>query len=205
MEQTAIWKSDAGEELLRDDRTIRTYAPTGDGYHMTWEVKLTAVGETRRLSSETLHGHYSGLSARFARSMTGGRVRLPDGIDPGETTSPRAASGPAARWCDYSGRLDGKRGTGDPWTAGIAMFDHPDNDPHPVTWFIMTEPFGFLSANPTWGTVRTLAADESQTWRWGVWVHAGTPTERRIEEAYREFTRRPADASRRGTDGRPGG
>jgi hypothetical protein len=67
------------------------------------------------------------------------------------------------------------------------MFDHPDNDHHPVNWFIMDEPFGFLAANPTWEDVLTLAAGESRSWTWGLWVHPGTPDEQRLEEAYREF------------------
>ncbi len=95
---------------------------------------------------------------------------LPGGTDPGTTTPPRDVSGPSGHWCDYSGPLDGKRGPGSPWTAGITTFDHPDNEPHPPRWFIMTEPFGFVAANPTWKRVEVLEADETRTWRWGLWV-----------------------------------
>lgn len=185
--QEATWRSDRGEELLGDERTIRTHVPADGDYLITWEQEVTTLDETRHLSSETLHGHYSGLSTRFERSLADGRVLLPDDTDPGETSSSRAASGLSGRWCDYSGPLDGKHGAGDLWTAGIAMFDHSDNDCHPVSWFIMTEPFGFLAANPTWETVLTLAPGESQSWTWGCWIHSNTPDERRVEEAYREF------------------
>jgi hypothetical protein len=67
------------------------------------------------------------------------------------------------------------------------MFDHPDNGADPVNWFVMDEPFGFLAANPTWGTVETLAAGESRSWTWGLWVHSGTPDEERVERAYESF------------------
>lgn len=187
--QAATWRTDRGERLLGDRRAIRIHAPDdgGGGYLLTWDQEVTALGETRHLSSESLHGHYSGLSTRFARSLTDGRVLLPDGADPGATHPPRAAAGPTGRWCDYSGPLDGRRGTGEPWTAGVSMFDHPSNDPHPVNWFVMTEPFGFLAANPTWGRTRVLDAGESASWTWGLWVHSGTPDEERVERAYREF------------------
>lgn len=65
--------------------------------------------------------------------------------------------------------------------------DHPDNDRHPVNWFIMTEPFGFLAASPTWQTVLTLEPGESGSWTWGLRVHPGTPAEERVGEAYREL------------------
>ena len=197
--QEATWKSSAGEELLEDTREIVVHAPgsaraaEGDdrdarGYFVTWEQTLAAREETRHLSSETIHGHYSGLSTRFARSLADGRVLLPGGTDPGTTSPPRDVSGPRGRWCDYSGPLDGKRGPGDPWTAGIATFDHPDNEPHPPRWFVMTEPFGFVAANPTWGRVEVLEPGNSRTWQWGLWIHGGTPDERTLEGAYETFT-----------------
>lgn len=185
--QTATWRTDAGESMLGDSRTIRIHEPSTEGYLLTWEQTLRAIDETRHLSSETLHGHYSGLSTRFARSLTDGRVLLPDGEDPGTTTPPRSVSGPTGKWCDYSGSLDGKPSAGEPWRAGIAMFDHPDNDHHPVNWFVMTEPFGFLAANPTWQSVRTLDPGESASWRWGLWIHDGSPTEERIDRSYLDF------------------
>ncbi|MFB6139207.1 MAG: DUF6807 family protein [Halosimplex sp.] len=193
IDQAATWRTDSGEDLLGDRRTIRIGEPDDEGYLLTWEQELTALGGRRHLSSETLHGHYSGLSTRFARSLRGGRVLLPDGRDPGETSPPRAASGPAARWCDYSGSLDGRAGAGavgDPWSAGIAMFDHPENGADPVNWFVMDEPFGFLAANPTWGTVDTLDEGESRSWTWGLWVHSGTPDEERVKRAYDSFADR---------------
>lgn len=184
--QTATWESTREELLLEDERTIRILEPTDTGYPIVWEQSVTALGQTRHLSSETLHGHYSGLSVRFARSLTDGRVLLPDETDVGETSPPRAASGPQGRWCDYSGPLDGRRHL-DEWTAGITMFDHPDNDCHPVNWFVMTEPFGFLAANPTWEAVLTLPTGETQSWTWGMWIHPGTPNEQRVEETYQQF------------------
>lgn len=203
--QEATWKTGNDEELLGDERTITVFDPASTdgsaserperdetaGYLLTWTQRLTAIDETRRLSSETIHGHYSGLSVRFARSLTDGRVLLPDETDPGTTTLPRDASGPRGRWCDYSGPLDGRHGGGGPWTAGITTFNHPENHnaggDEPTNWFLMTEPFGFLAANPTWRTVHTLEPGRSRTWRWGLWVHAGTPDEEQVDGRYRRY------------------
>lgn len=187
IDQTATWKTGEGDPLLEDHRTIAVHKPTVDGYFLTWEQELVALEETRRLSSESLHGHYSGLSARFARSLADGRVLLPDDVKPGTTSPPRDVDGPSGRWCDYTGALDGKIDAGDPWSAGITMFDHPDNDCHPVNWFIMTEPFGFLAANPTWESTLTLEPGSSRSWRWGLWIHDGRPDETRIDDEYEVY------------------
>lgn len=194
--QDATWRTNDGTDLVADRReiSVRTPSESADldlghrGYFVTWEQTLTALDERRHLSSETIHGHYSGLGTRFARSLTDGRVLLPDGAEPGTTTPPRDVSGPRGRWCDYSGPLDGRRGSGEPWTAGITTFDHPANEPHPPRWFIMTEPFGFVAANPTWKRVDVLEPGDSRSWQWGLWIHAGTPDEATIEDAYETFT-----------------
>ncbi|WP_276256234.1 DUF6807 family protein [Halomontanus rarus] len=184
--QDVTWRKDTGERLLADARAITVHEPERGGYLLTWHQSLEAIDETRYLSSETLHGHYSGFSVRFARSMTNGRVRLP------ATESPETDEtiGPRGTWCDYSGGIDGRVGTDgteDPWTAGIALLNHPTNEPHPVRWFAAREPFGFLSANPTFETVATLPEGDTRSWRWGAWVHAGTPDRDAIESAYERF------------------
>jgi hypothetical protein len=51
----------------------------------------------------------------------------------------------------------------------------------------MTEPSGFLAANPTWETVRTLERGESVTWRWRMWVHGGEPGTDELEAAYERY------------------
>lgn len=186
--QEVTWRKDTGERLLGDTRTIGVRDPAGDGhaagdgYLLTWTQELEAIGETRYLSSETLHGHYSGLSVRFRRSMTDGRVLVG-----GEEAETNRTAGRRGTWCDYSGGIDGKVGAGDPWTAGIALMDHPENEGHPVDWFTTTEPFGFVAANPTMETVVTLREGDPVSWRWGAWVHAGTVDREAIEDAYAEF------------------
>lgn len=182
---TVTWRSSDGAHLLDDERTVVVHSPTEDAYLVEWEQTLAAVGERRRLGSETLHGHYSGLSIRFCRSLSGGRVRFPD--DGTESTPVDELNGTTARWCDYSGSLDGFVGADPAPTAGVALFDHPTNDLHPTSWFLMTEPFGFVAANPTWDRIESIDPGTSLTRRWGVWIHAGTPSRNQIDEAYDRF------------------
>lgn len=180
--QDATWRSNTDEELLADTRSITVYEPDDGSYLLTWEQKLEAIDDRRHLSSETLHGHYSGFSARFARCMTNGKVRLP-GTNPIEAEE---TMGPCGAWCDYSGGIDGRVGSTDRWTAGVTLMDHPRNDDHPIQWFTASE-LGFVAANPTFETVLTLPAGESISWKWGTWVHKGAPDRDEIKTAYTEF------------------
>jgi hypothetical protein len=186
IDHDVLWKTSEGDALLAEDRRVTVNAPgtigPDDGYLIEWETTLSATGHERRLSSESIHGHYSGLSARFARDLDGGRILLPDGEGDGEW-----ANGSDTAWCDYTGSLDGQVGTPlGPPTAGLAFFDDPSNDPG-SRWFTMTDAFGFVAANPTWGRILTLDPDDPVLFRWGVWVHAGTPDMAAIERIYRVF------------------
>lgn len=184
LSDTIVWRSSEGEELVREHRRIDLAAPRGAAYTLTWETRLEALGQNRHLSSESRHGHYSGLSVRFIRSMTNGRVLLP------AVENPPADSGPAGPWCDYSGYLDGSLLLGKPHAAGIALFDHPANR-YAARFFTMNQPFGFISANPTYYQVLTLRRGEPVTFRWGLWVHAGRPEAAAVQAAYDEWTERP--------------
>lgn len=183
--QDVRWETSDGDPLVTDRRHIGVHDPsltnrTGyDGYLVSWKQTLTAVESRRYLSSESYHGRYSGLSLRFSRELTGGKIRLPDAEDP----EPNADT--PARWCDYTGALDGRHRP-NPWCAGITVFSHPKTGP--VDWFTRSEPFALVCANPVWRQVRPLEAGESIFWKWGLWVHAGHPdraTIESVEDTYR--------------------
>ncbi len=82
------WRAEDGEPLLADMRTITIDPPADGGVLVRWDQQLTAVESRRRLGSETLHGHYSGLAVRFRRSMRNGRVVLPNAENPDEGRTP---------------------------------------------------------------------------------------------------------------------
>src|SRR5690606_37913644 len=134
---TAKWVSSEGEELVLDRRRITIRPPQGDSYFIVWEQALEALSHRRHLSSETIHGHYSGLSYRALRSMTGGRILLRDGEYRGSGPAPRSP------WCDLSGGLDGSPVFGRPYRAGIAMMYDPGHPEDEMAWFAMNQPFSF--------------------------------------------------------------
>lgn len=179
----SVWVASDGDKLLSDRREISicTSASRSDGYFLCWDQTLEAMGGRRRLSSESRYGHFSGLCYRSARSMSKGRILLPDEVNP------PTDSGPSGRWCDLSGGLDGSLEYLNPYHGGITMMHHPENPPETTRWFTMREPFAFIGLNPTYQQVMTLSPGEPVHWRWGLWVHAGQPEQSEIEAAYSEY------------------
>ncbi len=178
------WVTHAGETWVAEQREVRVNPPSGDGYRIDWVLRLTAVGKDRVLRSAPPSNEYSGLSYRCLRSMDKGVL-----LDSEGRNDPRTMLGQPARWADYSGKLDDCAVWGDPDWAGVAMFDHPTNPDHPVRWFCMNDPFGFLSANPSYGRLLTLPAGKAYVVRYGVYVHAGKGEKATLDRQWEAFAR----------------
>lgn len=99
------------------------------------------------------------------------------------------AWGMPADWIDNYGPLEGE-------VVGLAMFSHPSNFRHPTRWHART--YGLLCANP-FGEHQfpkanikqqgyTIAADDSLTLRYRVYLHRGDTKHGKVEEAYAEFS-----------------
>jgi hypothetical protein len=177
------WVTSSGETWVTERREIAVRPPDGDGYRIDWTLGLTAIGKDRVLNSAPpANNEYSGLSYRCLRCMDKGTL-----LDSEGRNDVKTMLGQPARWADYSGKLDDCAVWGDPDWAGVAMFDHPRNPNHPVRWFCMNDPFGFLAANPTYGRQWTLPEGREVTLRYGVYVHAGQGDKRLLEKAYGAF------------------
>jgi hypothetical protein len=177
VEHDVRWVTDDGHPLVDDCRTISIHEPDDRGYLLTWAQTVSAPDARRHLTSESIHGRYSGLSVRLRRSMADGRIRLPERDDPEDR------SGPTAPWCDYTGAFDGVLGPAEPPEAGLTLMSRPDD---PVNWYTVSG-MPFVAANPTWGRTLVLEPGATRTWRWGVWVHDGRPDRGAIETAYDRF------------------
>lgn len=84
----------------------------------------------------------------FAFRMAQG-MQVKDGtghITNSESAADTDASGKRAKWCDYTGEVDGK-------TAGITIFDAPLNNGHPTYWNV--QDYGLFAANPFGGEAFT--------------------------------------------------
>jgi len=80
----------------------------------------------------------AGLGLRLPTSMAvdtklGGKIVTSEGATNTE------AWGKPAKWCDYSGPVDGE-------TLGVAMLSHPSTYRFPTRWHV--RPYGLFSANP---------------------------------------------------------
>jgi hypothetical protein len=94
-------------------------------------------------------------------------------------------------WCDYVGQIDGK-------TAGIAVFDDPENKPQ-ASWH--ARGYGLMAANP-FGRAKSfpgqkgntelakLAKDGHLKLRYGILLHAGDTKEGKVAEAFEAFKKR---------------
>ena len=131
------WLSPNGKKLLLNEERTITLCPLNDPKVtlLTWESRFE-VPQGKK-SATLSRSHYFGLGTRFLESMDKiGRFLSADD-KPGEVVRGDERLVQSA-WCAYSAEADGKPVT-------VAMFDHPDN-PRPVTWFTMTQPFAYLSA-----------------------------------------------------------
>ena len=185
----------ADRPVLRETRTIRFIA-YDDGARAIDVASIFVAPESIKLRVKPLN--VSGVEAGFccvrvAEAMSGDAQR--------QIVSSAGASGEKdcrskpAGWCDYSGRIDGKR-------YGVAMFDHPDNPGHPSPWHVRS--FGLLAhiGIHDW----TMEKDRPVGFRHRIVVHAGSAVEARIAEKYGQFILRtpsPTTAPASGAAGMP--
>jgi len=100
----------------------------------------------------------------------------------------KAVWGKRADWVDFYGNVAGEE-------VGIAIFDNPKNLRHPTYWH--TRHYGLLGANP-FGLKEfthdrhqegsyTIAAGESLTLRYRVFIHHGDVHDAHLADAYAEY------------------
>jgi hypothetical protein len=180
------WVNPGGESLLIEERTIEAaFLAEPKVTLLTWQ---SAFEPAEGKESVTLTGaHYHGLGLRFIRSMDAtGEFRNADGrpgtVFRGEERLVRS------RWCAYTAEADGKQVT-------VAMFDHPENQRHPATWFTMNKPFAYLSATlnlheSAIGGLKVVAG-EPFALRYAVAIWDGRPGTQEIDNLYNRWTALP--------------
>jgi hypothetical protein len=183
------WVRPDGQVVCTDDRTLTFYKTPATVRMFDVEITLHAdhgdlvLGDTKEGT----------MAIRVAESM---RVTRADGsrnpsahIVNSEGVRDLEAWGKRARWCDYSGLVNGR-------PAGIAIFDHPQNPRFPTWW--MVRDYGLFAANPFGqhafeklsdahvGDLK-IAAGGSVTFRYRVLLHTGTADQAGLAERYQEF------------------
>jgi hypothetical protein len=90
-----------------------------------------------------------------------------------------------ARWCDYSGRITNSA------AEGITLLDHPQNPNHPTTFHVRND--GWMGAAFNFSEPWTIEPGKPLHLRYGLWVHAGVPTQATIDKQFDEFSKTAAD------------
>ena len=171
----------ADGELVCREVCRRTFLVRPCGYFLLWDSTFSADREFYFGDQEEM-----GLGLRMAtpiavKSEKGGRI-----LDSEGRKNEKAIWGKTAKWCDYSGPIDGS-------FAGITIMPDPDNF-RPCWWhardygFVAANPFGQAAfrAGPTSKVV--VAPDRPLRLRFGILIHAGS-TESGVDlaAAYRDY------------------
>lgn len=178
--QTLEWRSpDDGAPLLMERRVVQAFQ-----HHDMDMTLIDWVAELRVASGQEqvdLSGsHYAGLGMRF-RDIEG---------DDAWFINRRGVEGQVFRgeerlveadWCAFLGSLEGMPVT-------VAMFDHPANLRQPAQWFMMNEPFAYLSATMALHEAPvTVTQDRPLFLCYGVAVWDGYQSVEVIEAAYERW------------------
>lgn len=163
-----------GKVLLTENLTLTAPALTPDAVWLEWESELRAQEAPVTLSAA--EAEYNGLGIRFPHSMDGGKVLNARGM-----TTIEKANGAEAPWCTYNGAMK----NGDP--AGVAVFDHPQNPRHPTAFFVMNDPFGYVSAAPTFRQPFEVAVGQTLRLRYAVVSYLGAADRQRLDGLFEKW------------------
>jgi hypothetical protein len=183
-----VWTGLDGKEVVKETREYRFYA--SDPRARLFDVTVTfeaAYGEV--VFGDTKEGGIVALRVNDAitEKAGGSVVNSAGGKGSGECW------GKPAAWVDFSGELP------ESGMAGVAVFDSPENPGHPTTWH--ARDYGLLAAN-CFGLSdflgegndgsRTLAAGNTMTFRYRVYVHKGDTKQARVADRHADFATPPA-------------
>jgi len=161
------WVTQAGEAILREERTLAASVIAGDAWLLGFATALTNTTDRAiPIGSPTTRGRenagYGGLFWRGPRSFTGGQVLAP-GVAGGDELR-----GTRAPWMGFTGRHD-ETGT----ASTIVMVDDPGNLQHPPQWFARSEEFACLCPAPFFSEEHVIEPDATMTLRYGVVIADG--------------------------------
>jgi len=181
-----------GSVVCTDDRTLRVFNRRDDRM-FDFEVTLHAsngdlvLGDTKEGTMAIRLNETMRLAPNKSnQGKPTGHIVNSEGLRDGATWGKRAA------WVDYSGPVNGR-------TAGVAIFDHPDNPRHPTWWHVRdyglfaANPFGLhdFEKKPAGSGNLTIPKGQSLTFRYRFYLHRGDEREGRVADRYREYIAEP--------------
>ncbi len=84
-----------------------------------------------------------------------------------------------AKWCDYSGAISATT------IEGVTLLDHPTNFNHPTTFHVRND--GWMGASLTYEGPRVIEPGKPLHLRYGLYVHAGLPTQAQLDARWQAF------------------
>ncbi len=168
-------------EVMTEIRRLSIGRPDAAGrYAIDWTSEFTA-GDAPVKLDRTLpphqqggisYGGYAGLSLRLPAGLTGWSYRTSEGA-----TSAATGHGKSARWADLSGS-----------SAGISVFDHPENLRQPSPWYLSEGPqMPYFSPAFLFHEPFELAARQTLKLTYRVAVHSHLTTAEEIESEWHAF------------------
>jgi hypothetical protein len=116
-------------------------------------------------------------------------IRMPDamligkgGIITNSEGQSNPPDGTSARWLDYSGPLGAA-------TAGVTLFDHPQNLRHPTSWLNFQAQT--IGAAPAHREPLSWKEGEARRFRYRVYVHAGDVKQALVAQEYAAYVAEP--------------
>ncbi len=183
------WTDTDKNPVVDESREYRFYAGNPNARLFDVEVTFTAkYGDVK--FSDTKEGGIVAVRVRDQiRADRGGVITNAEGLQ-GE----RETWGVASPWCDYSGDIEGEG------QHGITVFDHPENLRYPSRWHVRN--YGLMGANCFGLSYFTkgkgdlngdyeLKKDETLTFRYRVYVHAGDVANAKVADRYADYATPP--------------
>lgn len=179
------WRDGDGKMVCSDRRTY-IFTGDGDSRSIDFGIVLKAVGGPV-VFADTKEGSMAVRVApgmRLKGPVARGSILMSNGV------AGRNAWGKRAKWCDYSGPVDGRM-------LGIAIFDAPTNPRHPSWWhardygLCAANPFGisYFEDKPRGSGDYELPKGHELKFDYRILIHDGRLSQAQLEQHYEQWRR----------------
>jgi hypothetical protein len=177
---TAInhWVSTNNQVLLVETRRTAVHLLPKKEWLMIIDLKLEAKAQDVVLGKTS----FGPIAARMAKTIGvkdgGGWIRSSEGAK-----NEKEVFWKPAKWVDYSGNITATA------KEGITLMDHPGNPNHPCVWHVRDD--GWMGAALTFNGPLTIASGKPLRLRYGLYIHGGVPSLKKLEERWQNFSSLP--------------
>lgn len=178
VETENVWVNPQGQPVLHDRRRVGVKSLG----NREWLLLLDLQFEPRVADVALGATAFGMLGVRMAKTIGvadgGGTIRNSEGgvDEAGCFRKP-------ARWIDYSGPITQNA------SEGIALFDHPQNPHHPVSFHCRND--GWMGASTTLPGELVIKKGERLRLRYALYIHAGQPAPDLIEKQWKDYAGSP--------------